>query len=131
MNATEKRKATIFKKRENREARKQLYQNKKAKIGDIKYSDYQLKYVNENKRPLIKKVLGCVNADFKHATQLKIKYKKVNNAVIQIRIEKQNLTKKDILKDFEKIKQLYIKKKINIKFEIVLLYEDGWKSGSN
>ena len=108
MNAIEKRKATILKKRENRETRKQLYQNKKAKIGDIKYSEYQLKYVNENKRPLIKKVLACItNADFKHATQLKIKYKNVNNAVIQIRVEKQNLTKKDILKDIEKIKQLF------------------------
>ena len=130
MNAVEKRRATILKKRENRETRKQLYQNKKAKIGDIKYSEYQLKYVNEIKRPLIKKVLACItNVDFKHATQLKIKYKSVNNAVIQIRVEKQNLTKRDILTDIEQIKQLYIKKKINVKFEIVLLYENGWKSG--
>ena len=29
----------------------------------------------------------------------------------------------------KKIKQYYIKKKINAKFEIVILYEDGWKSG--
>ena len=45
MNSIEKRKATILKKRENKEARKQINQNKKAKIGNIKYSEYQLKYI--------------------------------------------------------------------------------------
>lgn len=49
MNSTEKRKATVFKKKEKK-ARKEVYQNKKAVIGGVKYSEYQLIYVNENKR---------------------------------------------------------------------------------
>ena len=77
----------------------------------------------------MKKVLSLIYADIKHATQLKIKYKNNDNSVIQIRVEKHNLTKKLILKDVEKIKQYYIKKNINAKLEIVVLYNDGWKSG--
>ena len=77
----------------------------------------------------MKKILNLITADIKHATQLKIKYKSSDNSVIQIRIDKKNLTKKLILQDIEKIRQHYIKKKINAKFEIVILYADGWKSG--
>ena len=130
MNSIEKRKATILKKRENKLIRQQIYKNKQELKGDIKYSEFQLKYVNDNKKPLMKKVLCLIkNADIKHATQLKIKYKNTDNSVIQIRVEKYNLTKQLILKDVETIRQYYIKKKINAKFEIVLLYNDGWKSG--
>ena len=130
MNSIEKRKATILRKRENKLIRQQIYKNKQQLKGDIKYSVFQLKYVNNNKKQLIKKVLSFIKyADIKYATQLKIKYKNNDNSVIQIRVEKQNLTKKLILKDVEQIRQYYIKKKINAKFEIVILYNDGWKSG--
>ena len=131
MNSIEKRKLTILKKRENKLIRQQIYKNKQQLKGDIKYSVFQLKYVNNNKKQLIKKVLSFIKyADMKYATQLKIKYKNNDNSVIQIRVEKQNLTKKLILKDVETIRQYYIKKKINVKFEIVVLYRDGWKSGT-
>ena len=130
MNSIEKRKATILKKHENKLIRQEIYKNKQQLKGDIKYSEFQLKYVNDNKKPLMKKVLCLIkNADIKHATQLKIKYKNTDNSVIQIRVEKYNLTKQLILKDVETIRQYYIKKKINAKFEIVILYNDGWKSG--
>ena len=130
MISIEKRKATILKKRENKLIRQQIYKNKQELKGNIKYSEFQLKYVNDNKKSLMKKVLSLINhADITHATQLKIKYKNSDNSVIQIRVEKQNLTKTIILQDVEKIKQYYIKKKINAKFEIVILYVDGWKSG--
>ena len=94
MNSIEKRKATILKKRENKLIRQQIYKKKQELKGDIKYSEFQLKYVNDDKKALMKKVLSLINADIKHATQLKIKYKNSDNSVIQIRIEKQNLTKK-------------------------------------
>ena len=130
MNSIEKRKATILKKHENKLIRQEIYKNKQQLKGDIKYSEFQLKYVNDNKKPLMKKVLSLIkNADIKHATQLKIKYKNTDNSVIQIRVEKYNLTKQLILKDVETIRQYYIKKKINAKFEIVILYANGWKSG--
>ena len=61
--------------------------------GDIKYSEFQLKYVSNDKKALMKKVLSLINADIKHATQLKIKYKNSDNSVIQIRVEKQSLIK--------------------------------------
>ena len=89
MNSIEKRKATILKKRENKLIRQQIYKNKQKLKGDIKYSEFQLKYVNDDKKLLIKKVLNLIkNADIKHATQLKIKYKNNDNSVIQIRVEK-------------------------------------------
>ena len=50
------RKSNSFNKRENKEARKELYQNKKTEIGGVN-SEYQLKCVIENKRPLMKNVL--------------------------------------------------------------------------
>ena len=131
MNSIEKRKATILKKRENKLIRQEIYKNKQQLKGDIKYSEFQSKYVNNDKKALMKKVLSLIkNADIKHASQLKIKYKNNNNSVIQIRVEKHNLTKKLILKDVDTIRQYYIKKKINAKFEIVILYNDGWKSGN-
>ena len=131
MNSIEKRKATILKKRENKLIRQEIFKKKQELKGNIKYSEFQLKYVSDNKKKkLMKKVLSFIKyADMKYATQLKIKYKNNDNSVIQIRVEKQNLTKKLILKDVETIRQYYIKKKINAKFEIVILYDDGWKSG--
>ena len=130
MNSIDKCKLTILKKRENKLIRQQIHKKKQELKGEIKYSELQLKYVNDDKKPLMKKVLSLIkNADIKHATQLKIKYKNSDNSVIQIRVEKHNLTKPIILKDIEKIKQYYIKTKINAKFEIVILYADGWKSG--
>ena len=122
MNSIEKRNVTILRKRENKLIRQQIYKKKQELKGDIKYSEFQLKYVSNDKKALMKKVLSLINADIKHATQLKIKYKNSDNSVIQIRVEKQNLTKTIILKDVETIRQYYIKKKINAKFEIVILY---------
>ena len=119
MNSIEKRKATILRKRENKLIRQQIYKKKQEIKGDRKYSEFQLKYVTDNKKPLMKKVLSLIkNADVKHATQLKIKYKNSDNSVIQIRVEKQNLTKKLILQDVQKIKEYYIKMKIRDSFII-------------
>ena len=115
MNSIEKRKATILRKRENKLIRQQIYKNKQQLKGDIKYSVFQLKYVNNNKKQLIKKVLSFIKyADIKYATQLKIKYKNNDNSVIQIRVEKQNLTKKLILKDVEQIRQYYCQYSISL-----------------
>ena len=45
--------------------------------------------MNDDKKSLMKKVLSLIiNADIKHATQLKIRYKNSDNSVIQIRVEK-------------------------------------------
>ena len=52
----------------------------------------------------MKKVSSLINADFKHATQLKIKYKNVNNTIIQIGEKKKNLTRQTTFKDIEKRK---------------------------
>ena len=49
MNSIEKRKATILKKRENKLIRQKIYKTKKELKGDIKYSEFQIKYVNDNK----------------------------------------------------------------------------------
>ena len=87
MNSIEKRKATLLRKRENKLIRQQIYKTKQELKGDIKYSEFQLKYVNDNKKQLMKKVLSFINADIKHATQLKIKYKNNNDSVIQIRVD--------------------------------------------
>ena len=70
--------------------------------------------MNENKKPLMKKVSSLINAYFKHATQLKIKYKNVNNAIIQIREKKKNLTRQTTFKDIEK-KKLILKSKLILK----------------
>ena len=67
----------------NKLIRQQIYKKKIELKGDIKYSEFQLKYVNDNKKPLMKKVLSLIkNSDIKYATQLKIKYKNNDNSVI-------------------------------------------------
>ena len=87
MNSIEKRNVTILRKRENKLIRQQIYKNKQELKGNIKYSEFQRKYVNDYKKQLMKKVLSLIkNADIKHATQLKIKYKNSDNSVIQIRL---------------------------------------------
>ena len=113
MNSIGKRKATISKKRENKLMRQQLYKNEQELKGNIKYSEFQLKYVNDYKKQLMKKVLSLIkNADIKHATQLKIKYKNSDNSVIQIRIEKQNLTKTIILQMLKKLDNIILRRKL-------------------
>ena len=61
MNSIQKRKATILKKRENKLIRQQIYKSKQELKGDIKYSEFQLKYVNDDKKALMKKVLSLIN----------------------------------------------------------------------
>ena len=113
MNSIEKRKATILKKREHKLLRKQIYKNKQELKGVIKYSEFQLKYVNDDKKILMKKVLTLIqNADIKYATQLKIKYKNSDNSVIQIRVEKQNLTKTIILQMLKKLDDIILRRKL-------------------
>ena len=58
MNSIEKRKLTILRKRENKLIRQQIYKNKQQLKGDIKYSEFQLKYVNDDKKQLMKKEIG-------------------------------------------------------------------------
>ena len=71
----QKRKVTVLDKRENILIRQQIYKKKQELKGVIKYSEFQLRNVNNDKKPLMKKVLHLKAGDIKHATQLKIKYK--------------------------------------------------------
>ena len=113
MNSIEKRNVTILRKRENKLIRQQIYKKKQELKGNIKYSEFQLKYVNDDKKSLMNKVLSLIiNADIKHATQLKIKYKNSDNSVIQIRIEKQNLTKTIILQMLKKLDNIILRRKL-------------------
>ena len=63
MNSIEKRKVTVLDKRENILIRQQIYKKKQELKGVIKYSEFQLRNVNNDKKPLMKKVLS-VNQRF-------------------------------------------------------------------
>ena len=129
LSSIEKRKATILKKRELQQIRNDINKKKKSLITNESYVNFQTKNINEDQKKMVKKALSFIKAPFKYATQLKIKYKNVNNAVVQFKIEDINKTKLSIKKEVLDIRNYYKKQGINIKIEVNLKYMDGWKSG--
>ena len=63
MKSIEKRKVTVLDKKENILIKQQIYKKKQELKGVIKYSEFQLRNVNNDKKPLMKKVLS-VNQRF-------------------------------------------------------------------
>ena len=121
-----KRKATILKKRENKELKKEQNLKKRTKLQDDKYSVYQTKYINEEDKPTITKVLSYIKG-FKQAIQLKVGYKGNKNSSIEINVENIKSTRKQIKEQLEKVRKYYFKNNIDVEFETVLSYNSGWK----
>ena len=121
-----KRKATILKKRENKELKKEQNLKKRTKLQDDKYSVYQTKSINEEDKPTITKVLSYIKG-FKQAIQLKVGYKGNKNSSIEINVENIKSTRKQIKEQLEKVRKYYFKNNIDVEFETVLSYNSGWK----
>ena len=136
MNSVIKRRETILRKRELKQQKQKINSEKRNIKTTDKYSDFQLKHVKDDEKPMVKKVFKLINSPFMYANQLPVKYKNFNNGITQIRVgipdskTYKGVTKNQIIKEVEKIQALYKKQKINASFEISLKYPEQWLTGS-
>ena len=136
MEAVIKRKATITRKRELKQMKQNINTEKRNVLQNQKYSEFQLKNINDDEKPMVKKILKLIKSPLIYANQLPVKYKNFKDGITQVRVgisdskTYKGKTKAQIMKEVKNIQALYRKNHANASFEISVKYDDQWLTGS-